>query len=96
MNRIGYDDSLVVKAELYHLWVIGGKGWETVRAELPLDKAGLNVHFMPSLKDFRDKKVRILNGSHTAMVPVALQLGCETVKEAFDNMLVNPLCKFDG
>ena len=25
MNRIGYDDSLVVKAELYHLWVIGGK-----------------------------------------------------------------------
>ena len=89
MNRIGYDDNLVVKAELYHLWVIGGKGWETVRDELPLDKAGLNVHFMPSLKEFRDRKVRILNGSHTAMVPVALQLGCETVKEAFDNVLVN-------
>ena len=52
--------------------------------ELPLDKAGLHVVFMPSIKQFRDKKVRILNGSHTGMVPIALQMGCETVMDAFD------------
>jgi tagaturonate reductase len=43
---------------------------------------------MPSIQSFRDKKVRILNGSHTAMVPVGLQLGCETVMDAFNHPLI--------
>lgn len=84
-EELGYDDNLIVKGELYHIWAIGGDGYLTAQRELPLDKAGLNVEFMPSIKKFRDKKVRILNGSHTGMVPVALQLGCETVMDAFDN-----------
>lgn len=87
--EIGYDDNAVVKGELYHLWAIAGKGYRTVAREFPLDKAGLHVMFMPSIKAFRDKKVRILNGSHTAMVPIALQLGCTTVAEAFSNTYVN-------
>ncbi|MEI3468085.1 MAG: hypothetical protein V8Q76_04425 [Bacteroides intestinalis] len=33
---------------------------------------------------FRDKKVRILNGSHTGMVTLGLQLGCQTVMDAFN------------
>lgn len=86
---LGFDDNAVVKGELYHLWAIGGKGYQTVAAEFPLDKAGLHVLFMPSIKAFRDKKVRILNGSHTGMVPVALQLGCETVMDAFNTPAVN-------
>ena len=56
-----------------------------MQRQLPLDKAGLHVLFMPSIKQFRDKKVRILNGSHTGMVPIGLQLGCETVMDAFNN-----------
>ena len=83
-EEIGFDDNLVVKAELYHLWAIGGPGYKEVMKELPLDKAGLHVIFMPSIKQFRDKKVRILNGSHTGMVPIALQMGCETVMDAFN------------
>ena len=83
-EEIGYDDNLVVKAELYHLWAIGGEGYKEVMKELPLDKAGLHVVFMPSIKQFRDKKVRILNGSHTGMVPIALQMGCQTVMDAFN------------
>ena len=85
----GTEDALLVKGELYHLWVIGGEGAETVKAELPLHEAGMNVHFLPSVKEFRDKKVRVLNGSHTGMVPVALQLGCETVLDAFGDEDVN-------
>jgi len=83
-EEIGYNDNLVVKAELYHLWAIGGPGYKEVMKELPLDKAGLHVIFMPSIKQFRDKKVRILNGSHTGMVPIGLQMGCETVMDAFN------------
>lgn len=87
--ELGYDDNAVVTGELYHLWVIGGKDYKTVAKELPLDKAGLNVTFMPSIKEFRERKVRVLNGSHTGMVPVALQMGCETVMDAFNNPGIN-------
>ena len=83
-QEIGYEDNLVVKAELYHLWAIGGPGYKRVMEVLPLDKAGLHVIFMPSIKQFRDKKVRILNGSHTGMVTMALMMGCETVMDAFN------------
>lgn len=82
---LGYDDNLVVKGERYHIWAIGGDGYERVREELPLDRAGLNVLFMPSIKEFRDRKVRILNGSHTGMVPEGLLLECATVQDAFDD-----------
>lgn len=83
--EIGYTDKLIVKGELYHLWAIGGERYRLLQEELPLDKAGLNVLYMPSIKEFRDKKVRVLNGSHTAMVPISIQVGCTTVEEAFDN-----------
>lgn len=86
--ELGYNDNLVVKAEFYHLWAIGGSGYEKVREVFPLDKAGLHVLYMPSIKSFRDKKVRVLNGSHTAMVPVGLQMGCETVMDAFNNAAI--------
>ena len=83
-EELGFDDNLVVKGELYHLWAIGGSDYKRVMELLPLDKAGLNVIFMPSIKQFRDKKVRILNGSHTGMVTMALMMGCESVMEAFN------------
>lgn len=82
-EELGYDDNLVVKGEYYHVWAIGGDS--VIKEKLPLDKAGLNVLYMDDIKPFRAKKVRILNGAHTAMVPIALQLGCETVKDAFDH-----------
>lgn len=83
-EEIGFDDNLVVKAKFYHLWAIGGPGYEEVQRRLPLDRAGLHVIFMPTIKQFRDKKVRILNGSHTGMVPIGLQMGCQTVMDAFN------------
>jgi tagaturonate reductase len=84
--EIGFDDNLVVKGEYFHVWAIGGDS--IIKEKLPLDKAGLNVLFMDDIKPFRAKKVRILNGSHTAMVPIALQMGCETVKDAFNEPLI--------
>lgn len=86
---VGFRDEAPVKGELYHLWVIGGKDAALLRSELPLDKAGLNVVFEPSVGAFRDKKVRILNGSHTGMVAIGLLGGCETVLDAFGDTDIN-------
>ncbi|NHT16682.1 tagaturonate reductase [Cellulomonas sp. IC4_254] len=77
--EIGFADQLVVKGELYGTWVIGGD--RAIRDALPLDRAGLPVEFVADVRPTRDRKVRVLNGMHTAMTPLGLLLGCTTVRE---------------
>lgn len=84
--ELGFDDNLVVKGEYFHVWAIGGD--PIIREKLPLDKAGFNVLFMDDIRAFRAKKVRILNGAHTAMAQIGLLMGCETVREAFDTPII--------
>lgn len=76
-ESLGYRDELLVEAERFHLWVIEAPDW--VRSEFPAEAAGLNVRFVPSIEPYRAIKVRILNGAHTAMTPVGLLLGQESV-----------------
>jgi tagaturonate reductase len=80
-REIGYADRLVVKGEYFHVWAIGGD--DRVREVLPLDRAGLDVRFMPDIRPFRAQKVRVLNGSHTALSAIGLLLGHESVREAY-------------
>lgn len=81
---LGYEDNMVNTSEYFHLWVI-----ETdydLDAELPFAKAGLNVIVTPdALEKYRTRKVRILNGAHTSMVPYALLEGFDTVKSCMDD-----------
>jgi tagaturonate reductase len=82
-KETGYHDKLVVMAEPFYVWVIEGP--ESVRKKFPAEAAGLNVKFVNDLIPYRTQKVRILNGAHTAMVPVAYLKGLRTVKEAMDD-----------
>lgn len=87
----GYIDELLVTAEYYHLFVIEAPAF--VQKELPFQKAGLNVLFVEDIAPYRMSKVRILNGAHTAMVPIAYSFGIETVKEAVDDKHVGPFIR---
>ncbi len=78
-GELGYDDALLDAGELFHLWVIEGPA--RLAGELPLDKAGLNVIWTGDLTPYRTRKVRILNGAHTASVLIAFQAGLDTVHE---------------
>jgi tagaturonate reductase len=80
---LGYEDELLNCSERYHLWVIeGGRGFEEA---LLFQKIGLNVLWVDDLTPWRTRKVRILNGAHTAAVAVARLQGFVTVKEAMDD-----------
>ncbi|MDR7670024.1 tagaturonate reductase [Bacillus altitudinis] len=79
----GYIDELLVTAEYYHLFVIEAPPF--VQKELPFQEAGLNVLFVEDIAPYRMSKVRILNGAHTAMVPIAYSCGLDTVKKAVDD-----------
>ena len=86
LAKIGYDDKLVVKAEIFHLWVIEAP--ESVAKEFPADKAGLNVLFVPSEKPYHERKVTLLNGPHTVLSPVGYLSGLNTVKECVEDGVV--------
>jgi tagaturonate reductase len=84
--ELGYEDRLVVVGEQFHLWVIEGP--QSVKEELPAEQAGLNVLVVDDMTPYRTRKVRILNGAHTALTPVAYLYGLETVKEAVEHETV--------
>ena len=94
---LGYEDNMLNTSEYFHLWVIETE--YDLEAELPFSKAGLNVIITPDqLERYRTRKVRILNGAHTSMVPYALLSGLETVKDATEDKVMSEhmrKCIFD-
>ena len=93
---LGYEDNMLNTSEYFHLWVIDG--YKNLCNEIPFDKCDLNVIVTENLEMYRTRKVRILNGAHTSLVPYALLEGFDTVKSCVDNerMLAHiKSCVFD-
>ena len=84
--ELGYEDNMLNTSELFHLWVIEGP--QSITEEFPFDKANLNIIVTDNLERYRTRKVRILNGAHTSMIPYAMLEGIETVGDcmADENM----------
>lgn len=90
-NEIGFEDKLVVMAEPFHLWVIEAPA--SVVSAFPVSKTDLQVKFVDDLTPYRTRKVRILNGAHTAMVPVAYLAGLRTVQETVEDQTAGAFVK---
>ena len=82
-ERAGYEDHLLDKAEIFHLWVIEAP--KEIADEFPADKAGLNVLFVPSEAPYHERKVTLLNGPHTVLSPVGYLSGLNTVRECCED-----------
>ena len=81
---LGYEDNMVNTSEFFHLWVIETE--HDLESEIPFSSAGLNVILTrDKLEMYRTRKVRILNGAHTSLVPHALLSGFDTVKSCIDD-----------
>ena len=94
--ELDYEDNMINTSEYFHLWVI--EGYNDLFREIPFDKCGLNVILTDNLEMYRTRKVRILNGAHTSLVPYALLEGFDTVKSCVDNEKMNEhirKCVFD-
>ncbi len=86
-TRFGYRDPLMVAAEPFHLWVIEGP--QAIAEEFPLHKAGLNVVWTDDMQPYRTRKVRILNGAHTASALASYCAGLDTVTEMIEDPVVS-------
>ena len=86
IDKLEYIDNNIVLGEIFHLWVIEDRGG--ISKILDGAKAGLNIVFTKDIKPYKIQKVRILNGLHTLMVPVAYLKGIDTVGEAMKDELI--------
>ena len=83
-KELFFDDQLIVTCEPFFLWVIEGNP-ELLKI-FPINQLKeIDVKVVPDLGIFRTRKVRILNGSHTTMVPVGLLHGTKTVSDILKN-----------
>ena len=85
-QQAGYIDDLFNTSEVFHLWVIEGPAG--LAAELPFREAGFNVIFANELAPYRERKVRILNGAHTATVLAAYQSGENLVGDCMKDPVI--------
>jgi tagaturonate reductase len=90
-ERLGYRDELLTTCEPYRLFAIEGD--DALRARLGFADADPGVVVTDDVRPFRERKVRLLNGTHTISVPLALLAGCETVREAVTHESVGPFIR---
>ncbi len=90
-EELGYKDNLVVEGEQFHLWVIEGP--EAVKEEIPAEACGLNIVFTDNMEPYRTRKVRILNGAHTSLVPVGYLYGIDKVRQSLEDEVVGSFLK---
>lgn len=82
-RRLGYEDALLTVAEPYRLWAIEGD--ESFGQRLPIRDVDPGIVVAADISPYRERKVRILNGTHTVMVPAAILAELETVVEVMDD-----------
>ena len=90
-QQLGYQDRFLDTAEYFYLFVIQGPQW--LKQKLKLDQVDLNILVVDDIKPYKERKVGILNGAHTAMVPVAYLAGLKTVGESMDDPQIETFVK---
>lgn len=85
-KELGYEDHLIDTGEVFGFWVIEGP--ESLKKELPFEKAGLPVLITDNHKPYKQRKVRILNGAHTSMVLGAYLSGRNIVRECMEDEVI--------
>jgi tagaturonate reductase len=74
---IGKNDELMTVGEPFGLWAIEKKG--SIADYIVEGKHNIEVVLTEDINYYKKRKVRVLNGSHTNLVPAGLWLGAETV-----------------
>lgn len=85
-EAFGYRDELIDTAEVFGSWVIEAP--QSIKDDLPFEKAGLPILVTDDHTPYKKRKVRILNGAHTAMVMGAYLAGKNIVRECMHDSVI--------
>ena len=83
LEKYGYTDFNAIMCEPYALWAI--EGGQEVRDLLSFSSVNEEIKIVPDISQFKELKLRILNGSHTLLCAKAIAEGFETVFLAMSN-----------
>ena len=86
-DLIGEKDELMSVGEPFGLWAVENKG--DVKNFVKEGKHNIEVVLTDNIKYYKKRKVRVLNGSHTNLVPVGLYLGKVTVDECMNDSKID-------
>lgn len=86
-EMLGYEDDLLTISESYRLWAIEGD--DRVKKVLSFHQADEGIIIRPNIDQFRELKLRLLNGTHTLSCGLAFLSGFDTVREAMDDEAVS-------
>lgn len=86
-EELGYEDDNLDTGEIFGFWVIEGP--DSIKKELPVDKAGLPIIVVPDHTPYKQRKVRILNGAHTSFVPAAYLAGQNIVRDCMKDDVIH-------
>lgn len=79
-TEMGYEDDLLTVTEPYYLWAIEGD--DRVRQVLSFaDATTPQIIIDEDINFYRERKLRVLNGTHTLTMPLGYLLGLEIVAE---------------
>lgn len=80
---LGEKDELVSIGEPFGLWAVEKKG--EIEKYIKSGKHNIDVVLTNDIKYYKKRKVRVLNGSHTNLVPAGLWLGKVTVYDCMND-----------
>jgi tagaturonate reductase len=83
---LGYRDELLTICEPYRLFAIEAP--DDIHGSLGFAAGDPGVLLSDDIRPYRERKVRLLNGGHSILVPTALLCGCETVFDAVRHEVV--------
>ncbi len=82
-DAVGYEDELVTIGEPFGLWAVEKKG--DIAKYIKEGVHNVEVVLTEDIAYYKKRKVRVLNGSHTNLVPAGLILGETTVYDCMKN-----------
>lgn len=85
-QELGYQDGLLDTGEVFASWIIEGP--QSIKDELPFEKAGLPIQVVDDHVPYKQRKVRILNGAHTGFVLAAHLAGFKIVRDCMEDEVV--------
>lgn len=89
----GDDDPLLTIAEPFAIWAIKGDAALAQRLDWLVRAGNGQVVVTPDITPYVFRKVRILNGLHTAMASIAPGYGVATVREAIEHPELGPFLR---
>lgn len=82
-STLGYSDELMIMSEPYALWAIEGD--EKIKTALSFATVHEGVIICPDITQYKELKLRLLNGTHTLSCGAAFLHGFTSVKQAMQD-----------